>query len=381
MPTRVLHFAWLFCLVVLAGCGAAPGASSAAPPVTAPVTPATPVASTHQVFTQTNDATANAVLVLSPAGDGSLSETAAIPTGGKGSGGGLENQGSLALNEDSSLLFVVNAGSNDFSVFRVSSTTLTLASRTPSGGLVPISVSEAKGIVYVLNAGSRAGAADNISGFEVGTDGTVTPIANATRALSAASTSAAQVSLNQDATIALVTERGTATLDMFSIDANGLAGPTVSAPSSGTIPFGFQFLDPTHVFISEEGTNGVSSYQLNAGQITPLTKSARNFQTGTCWLAIAPSGKFLFTTNTIARTLSAYSIAADGTTALVGSSGVAATASGPPIDAIVSPDGKFLYLVDSGEGVDTFTIAANGALTLLKNLTGINTTLNGIVAY
>ncbi|MGB8537585.1 MAG: hypothetical protein WCD57_14290, partial [Acidobacteriaceae bacterium] len=88
-----------------------------------------------------------------------------------------------------------------------------------------------------------------------------------------------------------------------------------------------------------------------------------------------------YTTNTSARTLSAYSIAADGTTALVGSSGVAATASGPPIDAIVSPDGKFLYLVDSGEGVDTFTIDANGALTLLNNLTGISTTLNGIVAY
>lgn len=333
------------------------------------------------MFTQTNDATANTVLILNPAGDGSLSEAAAIPTGGEGSGGGLENQGSLALNEDSSLLFVVNAGSNDFSVFRVSSTTLTLASRTPSGGLVPISVSEANGIVYVLNAGSRAGAADNISGFKVAIDGTVTPIANSTRALSAASTTPAQVSLNPGGTIALVTERGTATLDMFSIDANGLAGPTVSAPSSGTAPFGFQFLDATHVFISEEGTNGVSSYQLNAGQIAPLTRSALNFQAGTCWLAIAPSGKFLYTTNTIARTLSAYSIAPDGTTALVGSSGVAATASGPPIDATVSPDGKFLYLVDSGEGVDTFTIAANGALTLLKNLTGISTTLNGIVAH
>ena len=377
-------FFLLGCCAVVLGCGSGTAVSASAPTPTTPSPTPAPVpqpASAHYVFTQTNDATANQVLVLSVAPDGSLSKAAEVATGGTGSGGGLLNQGSLALNEDASLLFVVNAGSNDFSIFRVSGANLTLASRTLSGGLVPISISEAKGIVYVLNDGSRAGAADNISGFRADPAGTVTPIANSTRSLSAGATSAAQVSLTPDAMSALVSERDTARLDLFAIDQNGLAGEAAVQASAGTIPFGFQFLDAYHVFVSEEGTNGVSSYSLSgAGRLAALTKSAPNFQAGTCWLAITQSGKFLYTTNTSARSISAYSIAIDDTVALIGSSGVAATASGPPIDAIVSRDDKFLFVVDAGEGVDAFSISANGSLNLVKNLTGVGTTLNGIVA-
>ena len=366
---------------LVSGCGSGQAAAVAAPPAAIPTpVPAPQPPAAHYVFTQTNDAAANRVLVLRLAGDGSLSQVAEAVTGGKGNGSSLQNQGSLALNEDASLLFVVNAGSNDFSVFQVHGATLSLASRTASGGLVPISISEARGIVYVLNDGSRALAADNISGFRVDAKGAVTPLADASRALSADATSAAQLSLNADATFALVTERGTAKLDLFAIDGNGSAAEAAVSNSSGTIPFGFQFLDASHVFISEEGTNGVSSYSIAGSKMTAITRSEPNHQSGTCWLAITPSGKFLYTTNTSARTISAYAIAANGTTTLIGSTGVAAVASGPPIDAAISPDGKFLFVVDSGEGVDSFGIGVDGGLSLTGNLAGVGTTLNGIVA-
>jgi 6-phosphogluconolactonase len=318
--------------------------------------------------------------VLSPAADGTLSLVATVSTGGLGSGGGLENQGALALNEDRSLLFVINEGSNDFSVFRINGSSLTLASRTPSGGLSPISISEAKGFVYVLNAGSRSTSTDNISGFTVAPDGTVTPIANSTKLLSAASTTPAQVAIGPAGDVVLVTERGTSRIDAFPLDASGAPGSIILNSSSGTGPFGFQFLDATHVFISEGGANAVSSYTVAAGQTTPITRSAPNFQSTTCWLAITPSGKFLYTTNTSSGTISAFSITPANTTALIGSTGVAIRASGRPIDEIVSQDGQYLYVVNAGGSLDTFRIASDGGLTLLQTVPGLGAGLNGVVA-
>ena len=318
--------------------------------------------------------------MFSPAADGTLSLTATVPTGGTGTGGGLQNQGSLALNEDRSLLFVVNAGSNDFSVFRISGATLTLASRTPSGGLSPVSISEAKGFVYVLNDGGRAASTDNIGGFIVARDGTVTSIANSTRRLSADSTSAAQVAIGPGGDVVLVTERGTAYIDAFVLDAAGVPGPIVTNTSSGTIPFGFQFFDATHVFVSEEGDNAVSSYTVAAGKTTSITSSAPNFQSATCWLAITPNGQFLYTTNTSSGTISAFAISSTSAVSLIGSTGVAIHASGRPIDATVSQNGQFLYVVNAGGALDTYRIAADGGLTLLQTVPALGAGLNGVVA-
>ena len=312
--------------------------------------------------------------------DGTLALTATVSTGGSGSGGGLENQGGLAFNEDRSLLFVVNAGSNDFSVFRVSGSTLTLASRTPSGGSLPISISEAKGFVYVLNVGGGAASTNNISGFSVATDGTVQPIANSTRPLSQGSTTPAQVAIGPAGDVVLVTERGTGLIDAFPLDTNGNPGHVVLNSSSGSGPFGFQFLDTNHVFIVEEGANAVSSYSIAAGKTTSITKSAANFQSATCWLAIAPSGQFLFTTNTSSGTISAFNISSSDAVSLIGSTGVAIHASGRPIDEIVSPSGQFLYVVDAGGSLDAFRIAADGSLTLLQTVSGLGVGLNGVVA-
>ena len=159
----------------------APVPPATTPTPVAPGTPAAPVStpgpsSTATVFTQSNSASANAILALSQAADGSLALAASIPTGGTGSGGGLENQGSLALNEDGTLLFATNAGSNDLSVFRLAAGVPTLTARVPSGGTSPISIAVARGVAYVLNEGSLSGGADNISGFRFTADGTITAI-------------------------------------------------------------------------------------------------------------------------------------------------------------------------------------------------------------
>src|SRR5262249_46490755 len=148
------------------------------------------------VYTMTNDPTDNAVLVFNRAADGSLTAGERFSTGGKGTGGrepdlGLGNAGALALSDDQRLLFVVNPGSDDISVFAVRQEGLRRLDRVSSGGREPISVTVHGNLVYVLNAGGTVGGSDNISGFVVRRD-RLSPLSDSTRPLSADVTSPGQ---------------------------------------------------------------------------------------------------------------------------------------------------------------------------------------------
>src|SRR5262249_21699797 len=140
------------------------------------------------VYTMTNDPDDNAVLVFNRAADGSLTAGGSFSTGGQGTGGrepdlGLGNAGALALSHDQRLLFVVNPGSDDLSVFAVLHEGLQLLDRVSSGGQQPISVTVHRHLVYVLNAGGNVGGSDNISGFVVKRRGQLAPLSDSTRPL------------------------------------------------------------------------------------------------------------------------------------------------------------------------------------------------------
>src|SRR5687768_5406159 len=81
-------------------------------------------ANTGIVLTMSNGANANKVLVWSRGADGSLTYVGRTATGGKGTGGPLNNQGGLALSGDGNWLYIVNAGSDSVSVFQVNGTSL-----------------------------------------------------------------------------------------------------------------------------------------------------------------------------------------------------------------------------------------------------------------
>src|SRR5687767_11254063 len=63
------------------------------------------------LYVSTNSTAANEVLVFPRRGDGTLGAPRAFATGGLGTGGGLGNQGAVALNHANRRLFVANAGS------------------------------------------------------------------------------------------------------------------------------------------------------------------------------------------------------------------------------------------------------------------------------
>src|SRR2546427_6954958 len=125
------------------------------------------------VYTLTNQVGGNAVAVFARGADGRLTAAGTVSTGGTGTGASLGSQSAVAQSDDGRWLFAVNAGSNDVSVFSVSPAGLALASRTASGGTLPISLTVHGDVLYVLNGGGSG----NISGFTLGASGDLTPIA------------------------------------------------------------------------------------------------------------------------------------------------------------------------------------------------------------
>ncbi len=95
------------------------------------------------VFVLTNHSTGNSVIAYRRAPDGTLSLSGGFSTGGKGMGTGVDplgSQGALVLGEAHRLLFAVNAGSNEISVFAVTGTDLQLLDKVSSGGTMPVSI-------------------------------------------------------------------------------------------------------------------------------------------------------------------------------------------------------------------------------------------------
>ena len=85
------------------------------------------------VYSMTNAAAGNSILIFDRAANGALTAAGSVATGGKGQGSGLGSQGALTLSADQRWLLAVNAGSNDVTAFSVTDDGLQWRSKTPSG--------------------------------------------------------------------------------------------------------------------------------------------------------------------------------------------------------------------------------------------------------
>src|SRR5205823_2432658 len=146
----------------------------------------------------------NAVAVFNRAADGTLTSAGEFATGGAGdpvpqgtdpATDPLASQGALILDQGHQFLFAVNAGSNQISVLSISDFGLDLVDVVDSGGIRPISLTVHDNLLYVLNEGGTP----NITGFTIGDDGTLTPLAGSTQPLiGGTAADPAQVSFNHD---------------------------------------------------------------------------------------------------------------------------------------------------------------------------------------
>ena len=258
------------------------------------------------VYTLTNAAAGNEVLVYNRSSDGTLSYEGAYATGGLGSGAGLGSQTALVLTNNNRWLFAVNTGSNQISAFAVRKNGLNLVDVVDLGGVLPVSLTVHKNLLYVLNAGDTG----NISGFEIGDHGKLEPLADSTQPVSnggvGAAPGLAQVAFNSDGSTLLVTEKSTNLLDTYQVD-DGRPDAPVTHPSEGATPFGFAFDRHNHAIVSE-ASGSVSSYKIEADHFKVISPAVVNGQAAACWIAISKNGKFAYTTNAGSGTISSYRI-------------------------------------------------------------------------
>lgn len=328
------------------------------------------------VFVMTNDAAKNEVIAYGRASDGSLQGEKHYLTGGRGSGGvtdPLESQGSLTLSEDKSLLFAVNAGSGDVSVFGVRGPHLELLDRAASGGSEPVAVAQHNNFVYVLNSGG----AGSVDGFTLGAGGHLRAIEGASAFLTANVTGGASLAFSPDGQFLVVTERLSSKIDIFHVLPNGMLSPIVANPSPNSGLFSATFSPLGALIVSETGPAGanngstISSYSVEAnGQLEPISSAIPTFGAANCWNAVTPDGKRVYVSNAGSASISGFNVAGNGTLTPIDNTVVGNNPEGATnLDIAVSADGKFLYSLNSGSGtIGVFAIQQNGSLESLGEM-------------
>jgi 6-phosphogluconolactonase (cycloisomerase 2 family) len=332
-----------------------------------------------------NQTGGNEVLVYDRAADGSLTPAGTVATGGTGTGGGLGNQGAVTLTDDGRWLLVVNAGSNDVSVFAVRPNGLQLTDRVSSGGMRPISVTTHGNLVYVLNAGGDG----NIAGFSFGNDGSLTSLAGSSRPLSAAGVAPAQIGFDRGGDVLAVTEKASNMITTYLIGPNGLPSAPIANASAGQTPFGFSFDHRGRMVVSEAFGGAVdastsSLYEVGRdGILRVLDGAVPTTETAACWIIISQDGRFAYATNGGSGSVSGFQIGSQGDLTLLDSDGRTGVA-GPgttPLDGAISRGGRYLYVLLAGTSeVGVFEVGADGGLTLSSTVAGLPAGANGMAA-
>ena len=332
------------------------------------------------VYVNNNSAGHNTIAGFNRHADGSLTPIAGSPfnAGGAGTGAPFGSAGGLQETANGRYLLATDPGSNEISVLRIlPNGTLRLVEVQAANGRLPTSIAVHGSLVYVANGGTGG---SNYTGFRLNAGGRLTPIANSTFVLPDDALPG-HVLISPDGRRLVGTRvgpnAGPSFLDGFRIGADGrlTAAPGSPFAAQRIGPFGSAFspVDDDRLFVSNAhdgpGNGSVSVYDVASdGGLTAISGSPfADNQTAPCWVALSPDGSALFAINTGVSSISRYAVAADGTLALAGSTGMTSPTGLRPFDASVSPDGGFLYVVDAGMAkVSVFAVDGTG----LTEITG-----------
>ncbi len=348
------------------------------------------------VFAMTNIAAGNEIVVYSRATDGTLTAVDRVSTGGSGKGDDFDTAGGLVLSNDHRFLYACNAGSNDVSVFTVNGTKLTLIQKIFSEGVVPESLTFHGNLMYVLH-GSVAD--NNISGFTVASDGTLTPLPDSKRPLSSPIAVPGSVQFSPDGRVLVVTLKaaqvdvnpGPFVIDTFTVGSDGRPSNARPEKSFGRRPFSTTFRSNGVLIVVESGNPfpnqaAVSSYKVNPadGDLEVITASEPNGQTDSCWVLLSKNERYAYTANFATGNISSYRSTRNGRLDLINGAAAVLGITSEPTDIRISKDGRFFYVVLRGTGeIAAFRIEEDGSLTPRGTVGGLpaNTGASGLAAY
>jgi 6-phosphogluconolactonase len=288
---------------------------------------------------------------------------------------GIGSQGALQVSPDGRYLLAVDAGSSQISVLRIKPDGAlgnVGGGTVSSGGSEPGSVAIHGDLVYVANAGNGD---SNYTGFTLNSGGHLSPLAGSTIALPEGS-GPGDVLFNGTGTNLVGVRVTTSLIDSFAVGADGRLTAASDSPfaAQGAGPFGSEFrpTDPSQLFVSNAHggaeAGSVSAFSV-AGDGTLSSIGSSPFadkQTAPCWVEISHDGSFLFTVNTASNSISRYAIAAGGSLALLGSTPFNKAGVGA-FDARLGPGGNTLWTVEDGARAVAGFAVNGGELTELAS--------------
>lgn len=371
------------------------------------------------VFTSSNTVP-NRVIAYNRAADGELTPAGEFLTGGNGRPAGnppaftsfpvLDSMGPVNLGDDGdnkSCLFVVNAGSDSVSSFRVRPSGLELADQESSGGSRPASVTSTtrgpgKLVMYVLNSDNTTA---SFRGFEVSASCALSVIPGSDRALPSQTSVPATIRFDEQGKFLTVSQRyapgpapvGNGDLVSYPVDSSGLTGPPVVSPSPRRTPYGLDYnhqgilsVTNEHVDAPPFPNSSVSTYRQNKdGSLVELDNEPS--PGAACWNLFSNNGKFLFVTNPAgdlvpgSADVKAFQVDRNGQMTFVNQQPTPFEA----IDNALSNNSRYLYVLSSPvvfpgptSSIDAFEIdAKTGAITPIDRelITGNST--SGLAAW
>ncbi len=347
-------------------------------------------------YAETNDTTANHVIVFNRAANGKLSQAQTIATGGKGGLAPepgcsamcpiLDTDNEVIVTGDGRLVFAVNAGSNTITSFRVGPHGLSRVSVISSGGTFPNSLTVHGKLLYVLNSASLG-----ISGFTFDSSGHMTAIAGSSQPLAGQAVPglARQIGFDNTGRVLVVTllgnpmampASGSNAIDTFLVGSDGKPSAAITSDASTAFPFGFAFDPRNHLIMSQvtdlvaPDTGDAASYALaGSGALTPISTVATGFE-APCWVAITGNGKYAYIVNTGGgapggSTISEFGISSAGALSLLGTNHQTPTEFAKT-DVALSRNSRYLYVLvpavmSDTSKVEEYKVASNGSLTLI----------------
>ena len=375
---------------------------------------APPASAAEQIYTQTNTPD-NQVVAFERGAGGTIRERGRVTTGGAGEPATptlqpddpafvpiLDSQGAVEVSEDGRLLFVVNAGSNTISSFRLPRAGLPIfVDRISTGGEHPLSLDSqatrrrsgicrarptrarclsSRGIVYAVN-----GESGTISGFAYSSRGDLGAIPGSIVPLSDPAAGAkrpAQIDIN--GSVVTVTVKDNNTIDTFRLDARRVPGAAIANPSSGAVPFGFAYDRRNHLLVTDSHAETASSYRLNrvSGRLRPInTDGPTGFDP--CWVVLTPDERYFHTTDAFGSqdpmnivetpfgTITSFRLARNGRIEMIARRALATP--GLATDAAGSEDGRYLYLIHvdpfgtQASRIDSYRRNRNGSVTYVAS--------------
>ena len=166
-------------------------------------------------------------------------------------------------------------------------------------------------------------AKNQIAGFKVAADGTLSPLPNSTRELSSPIAVPGDIEFSPDAAYLIATQKVASTIG-FTIDVSRLARMDARAKLCQTTRLGrapFQrrsisqvdssLLSPDCPF-SIMRAYDLTKLNSRASVLSTVSGSVKNHQTDGCWIVITEGQKFAFTANFVSGTISSYRIMSGG---------------------------------------------------------------------